>query len=474
MKMSIQRVLLRLLRFSLPILFVFLLLSGSFIISFVRNKLWAFRLKTPLVPYNELERSHVSRELVLKQFQNDIEIVWAQRERGPKLKDHCLKSKLDVICTDVQYNIDIAQGMGLSIPESNVSISGNITANYKVLPPVSNITKIVSSVNPGYLRKHLCYNVSRTRQLVKRTVDANFCPRLLKLFEDITIKAEPYLLLLFTWWPDYLVDVDKFSRKLLLENCKRVRPFVETIIFTDSRMTMANANAMNFTCLPVPGYSSGGLPIFQNMAKVVMEKFSATFYGYVKATSVFDASFLESLLGVKEILVKSSQNEKSKSNRFPTSKPIAMYGEAMHYQKLSSAADLYELNLLAYTRGSYEWENPQAAFVYFVFTKQDMSDVPPLIIDDDALVPFLIARSRTLGHLVINVGRTVTALYTSHNATRSEWNRKYIKELPRDSLYNKNLAMKYFNSIVMNSSHESHDLYSTFNSDGKIVFKGWA
>ncbi|KAH9525556.1 hypothetical protein Btru_001687 [Bulinus truncatus] len=466
--MACHRSLLRLLKFALPVLIILILLNGAFFFNFLQNKLRSFRAKSLIVPYNQLERGYASRQEVLSRVQKYIYIHWAQKAKGQALNKFCSAPNTNEICLNVQNEIDTLRAMGIYVPDSNVSSVTNRSSAGDPAP--TRKAPKQSLVNPGYVKTTLCYNESRSRYLDKRTVDPTFCARLLQLLQDIRSHTQPFLLVLFSWWPDSLFDPNRYNRKLLPENCKRLRPFVEFVIFTDSRMTMSNANAMDYPCLPVPGYNPDGVPVFRKMAEVVMETYNATFYGYVRATTVFDASFVETLLAIKEAIVKSPKVDKAKATKIIAPKPVFVYGEAMHYSKITSAADLKELNNLAHTRGSYEWEVPQSAFMYFTFTKHDVSDIPPLIIDDDDLTPFMISRSRVLGHAVIDAGRTVTSLYLSRNSSIYDWNRRFLKLNPRDPLYNKKLAVKQFGSKSL--PEVTHDFFSTYNSEGKVVFKG--
>ncbi|CAL1537335.1 unnamed protein product [Lymnaea stagnalis] len=421
-----------------------------------------------------MERSHASREMTLTLVRRSLEIFWAQERKGLTVKEICAANKSDNLCVNVEKEMSTLRSMGF-MPEAGINTSHPVINSPNKHRAASfererNFDQIVESVKGA-----LCYNASTTQHKRTRALDPTFCHRSLKLLRDIHEGVEPPLLVMFTWWPDPMTDLDKVNRKLMYENLNMLRPIVEPVLFTDSRMNMASANSVNWTCLPVPEANHEGVPVFRSMSAVVMGKFNATFYGYARATTVFDASFIETLLAIKELYVTPSTtaSKQGKTRALNTAgKPVFIYGKAMHYYRLGWFRNLQLLSRDAIANGNHTWADPKNALVYFVGTKQDMSDVPPLIVDDKHLTPFLVHRSRVRGHVTVEASLTVLAVYTFRNMSTTEWGREFICTRPRDPDYNRALVVRYMSGFNSTESAKlTEEFYSKYGDTGRVVIE---
>ena len=312
-------------------------------------------------------------------------------------------------------------------------------------------------------------------------LDPKFCSRLLDLYRAIQAGSEPPLLTLFTWFPDVLDDPIRDLRRLMLVNMDQFRPFVQPVLVSDRRMVMSLANGLSWPCLPVSELSPDGFPVFKAASTDLMKTFNSTFYGYIQRKSVLDASLLETLMAAKEKFVmgggtrwgsKEGGRDVTSTRREPG---ILLYGSSMYTKSLSSVRNHHSLGVLAQERKDrdlYKFE-PLPAYVIYN-NKLNFYDLPPLKIDDKYLIPLLVSRSRSLGHLVINTTGTVLSLYTFNGNTLqvSDWGRKFLVSTNRNDSYNKALSDIYLRSLRKKLPTPAKSPLSTeFDNSGKVLFK---
>lgn len=445
-----------------------LVLTCFVVITFLKRNFGSVRTRSELLPFNQMERSHASREMTLTLVRRNLEIYWAQKRRGLSAMEICAVNQSDNLCVNVDKEMSILRSMGLVLDLVNTSLPGiNLPDKRR---PATNFDQIFKSV-----KGTLCYNASVTHHRRTRSLDPTFCDRILKLLQDMHQGVEPPLLVLFTWWPDPMTDLERVNRKLMYDNLNMLRPIVEPVLFADSRMNMASANSANWSCLPIPEANHERVPVFKSLFHAVMSKFNATFYGYARATTVFDASLIETLLAIKERHVTPSSVASNAMKTRVTNdaeRPVSIYGKAMHYYKLGASRNLQFLNRDAVANGNHTWADPRNSLVYFVGTRQDMSDVPPLIVDDKHLTPFLVFRARQRGHVTVEVSLTVLAVYTFRNMSKTDWGREFIRTQPRDLNYNRALVVKYMGGLNATGRFKlSGELYARYGTTGRVVIE---
>ena len=308
-----------------------------------------------------------------------------------------------------------------------------------------------------------------------------FCPQLLQLYRDIEAGVEPPLLTLFTWIPDPIQDQYRLSRHIMLLNLEMLRPFVRPVLVSDRRQIMAIAHSMGWPCLPIRQFSPDNLPVFKPIAEESMAKFNSTFYGYARATSAFDTSLLETLLAVKLRFVLGAQKTPKETKAMPnlvlnsehstaSAQPIVVYGSSMYKNNLQRAKTFQELGVQAEQRGRTDWADKEGSMVYFIHTKMDVSDVPPLKVEDKYLNPFLVTRSRMKGHLAVDASKTILCLLNNVVRRRPAWNRVDLPTKPRDEKYNPRLAVTYIRAQTQRVQGKNVTL--AFDKGGNILFKG--
>ncbi|XP_059178015.1 uncharacterized protein LOC131957304 [Physella acuta] len=476
--MVFERLYLRLSRHLSTIIFVSVfVVSTTFILTVVQRHLRGQGPQLDLLPFNQMERAHASREITLAQAKQNLDIYWAQKSKGVSANNRCKDVLSQDMCTNVERDILIIKAMFYPHTPNKDGLrfldEPSLGDHYQItIPPYA------KNMTEKQLSQQVCYKSISTRNDPQHKPDSTFCPRLTSLMGYIYKEVEPPLVVLYTWWPDPLVDKDKLNRKLVFENYNMLRPFVKPVIFTDSRVVMATANIYDWACLPVPEYNQEGVPVFKSMSREIVKNFNGTFYAYARATTVFDVTFLETLLAVKDKLVSNILEEKKSGEwyqiRRDYKKPVLIYGNAMAYAKLGSVRDLLELNAVAYSKGNLTWDDPKKGLVYFAYRNIEFEDLPNVIVDDVYLTPFLVARSRRLGHVVLETTLTTLAVYTEKNTTVTDWGRSFIKTKPRDPLYNKRLAETYLTS--MKGFGKASSLvggYTKFSpKDGSVLING--
>ncbi|GFO43187.1 hypothetical protein PoB_006969200 [Plakobranchus ocellatus] len=322
----------------------------------------------------------------------------------------------------------------------------------------------------------------RPSQPPKPMLSPKFCPELLQLHRDIEAGVQPPLLTLFTWIPDPIQDQYKLSRHIMLLNLEMLRPFVRPVLVSDRRMIMAIAHGMGWPCLPLRELSPDNLPVFRPIAEDIMDKFNSTFYGYAQATSAFDTSLLETLMAVKQkffpnnaenSLESNKASEHPEQNQADVQAPnIIIHGSAMYRNNLQTVKKFSDLGVQAAQRGRRDWEDKESSMVYFFHTKMDFSDLPSLKIEDKYLSPFLVTRSRMLGHVVVDASRTILCLLNHVVRRRPAWNRVDLPTKPRDEKYNPRLAVSYIKSLkqqVAGITRKNKTL--VFDSEWNIIIK---
>ena len=324
-------------------------------------------------------------------------------------------------------------------------------------------------------------------QSPKAILNPKFCPQLLQLYRNIESGKAPPLLTLFTWIPDPIQDQYRLSRHVMLLNLEMLRPFVRPVLVSDRRQIMAIAHSMGWPCLPIRQLSPDNLPVFKPIAEDLMAKFNSTFYGYARATSAFDTSLLETLMVVKQKLLNSgagaqttlgdniatlkpaSRTTSSYSGEVRVSAvPIIIFGSAMYKNNLQRVKTFQELGEQADKRGRNDWSDREASMVYFIHTKMDVSDLPPLKIEDKYLNPFLVTRSRMKGHVAVDASRTILCLLNNVMRRRPAWNRVDLPTKPRDEKYNPRLAVSYIRARKQRVSGKNVTV--DIDMEGKILF----
>ncbi|RUS71586.1 hypothetical protein EGW08_020647 [Elysia chlorotica] len=329
----------------------------------------------------------------------------------------------------------------------------------------------------------------------RASLSPRFCPQLLQLYRDILIGKEPPLLTLFTWIPDPIEDQYRLSRHIMLDNLEMFRPFIRPVLVSDRRQIMAIAHGNGWPCLPIRQLSPDNLPVFKPIAEDIMAQFNSTFYGYARATSAFDTSLLETLIAVKHKLLDGRANTRppEHTNEVPNpashttqqqqqpppelrqstlapSPPVIIYGSAMYKNNLQTVKTFRDLGHQADQRGRTDWPDRESPLVYFLHTKMDVSDLPPLKIEDKFLNPFLVTRSRMKGHVTVDASRTLLCLMNNVKRRRPAWNRVDLPTETRDLKYNSRLAAAYIRATTQRLPGKN--ITMDFDKGGNILFQG--
>ncbi|GFO43188.1 hypothetical protein PoB_006969300 [Plakobranchus ocellatus] len=321
--------------------------------------------------------------------------------------------------------------------------------------------------------------------------DPQFCPKLLRLYRAIQAGKEPPLLTLFTWLPDVLSDSVRHLRRVMLVNMDQFKPFVQPVLVSDRRMVMALANSLSWPCLPVRALSPDDLPVFEPASSELMKTFNSTFYGYLRRISLLDASLLETLLAVKEKYLSVDKSTVKKtamqtnihknpsevignitSNGIEPS--ILLYGSAFYARNLNSVKKHSSLGLVAKERTRRDFIRNNETFLSYVIynNKQNLSDLPPLKVDDPYLIPLLVSRSRAHDHVTIDASNTILSLYALNSNTLSDWDRVYLPPVRRNDSHNKLLGDNYLTNLKREKTKNWRSPIETdFGTSGDVIFR---
>ncbi|CAG5135538.1 unnamed protein product [Candidula unifasciata] len=414
-------------------------------------KLHFLEAQTQTFPVNQLERGFVSRKRALQHMGDLLTRLRMQQQSITSLDQSELRTNQSEILTELSTDLEIVQSLGLKSLNRHIDMllgrdSEAEKSEEDEKPSVRNNSFSRHIVTPRF-----CYTTANSPQGIQRQVDPSFCTRLIDLFNDIQRGDQPSLLTIFTWLPDPLYDADRLRRRVLFENWTLLRPIVQPVLFTDSRVYMALANAFDWPCFPVSRYSKQGVPVFKDMARTVAQKFNSTFYGYVRATTVFDASLVETLLKVKETYVDKltgnwTQLIGNSKDNVHNMKPVLVYGRSLKANNLGSMKSLEYLCQTVNTTEGHDWPERKESLTYFFYSNLDFSDIPDLIVEDKYLTSQLVSRSMALRHLVVDASATLFSAHVVRGITTSEWGRQYLPAKPRDPYYNRKLGSLYFHS----------------------------
>lgn len=455
---------------------ILILLILAIFLTFIRA--YCFNTPSALLPLNQLERGFVSRKAALSQLKDII----IQLKSPARNKDYNAPTNTvfdnSRFAKQISKDLSIIRAMGLSTlsKQLQVSIGEEFLGEDEETDEDEIITAGAEIFSPSLVSHRFCYNKTFTSQGVHRQVDPAFCSHLIGLLNDIKYGLEPPLLTIFTWLPDPLVDVDKLKRRLLFHNWDLLRPIVQPVLISDSRMNMALANSFDWPCIPVTRYSPQGVPIFKDMASMVANKFNSTFYGYVRSTTVFDASLVETLLKLKENYIDQpgenwnqprenwnqpgnnwnqpgeNWNEplphgQEKQGFLQPGRPMLVYGRSLKSAHAGNMDDLEHISEMVTKARNETWANKKDALVYFFYSQTDFHEAPDLIVDDTYLTSLLVSRSMALGHLVVDASLTILAVHVMRKDNTSEWGRQYLSTKSRDLYLNKRLGSEYFHSL---------------------------
>ncbi|XP_005096508.2 uncharacterized protein LOC101853927 [Aplysia californica] len=501
-------------------------------------------------PYLQLERECISRQLALRHAYHTVHLLAYLRETCPNrrvLYDH--RCSRGVFQNETDYRagvkallrdagtlrelglIDETEASLLTLPENEelrnsdlnygakIRIKGEHNFAIENAGTLKRIQQLESkkshdaktpnkpdgSTSPQnvtvlFTEAFFCHNTSVTWLEEIHTVDPSLCDRLRTLAQQIESGQRSPLLTLFTWWPDPLYDVEKLTRRGFWVSLDRLRPFVQPVLFSDSRMNVATANTLGWPCFPVPKRNQDGVPVFREMASRVRSRFQSTFYGYIQASTVFDSSLFHTLLSllhlttsrdasstpgahpesvsafIRRTFAETNRNYNVRTDTFSDTgiqpMPVLLTGRSFvtscsvlsdslssFHRALRKSSKLGQLNMA-----------DEGTLYYVMYSRGvRLDDVPDLTIDDQTLIPFLEARSQRLPHLVVTVTNTVLSVHHVRKSTTSEWNREYITSTPRDPSYNKRLVDHFWSSAA-NKSLNNPLVVTEYDTHGKIQF----